>query len=76
MSSDTPDLTFVSTQELIAELAKRHDGLVVAGIKFTSITNFNLTKHWGGNHFVILGILEDIKHQVNKQGDKNFTQDE
>ncbi len=67
------DLTFIPTKEMIAELAKRHDGLVIAGIKFTTPTNFALTKYWGGNHFVCLGVLEDMKHQINKQGDRNFT---
>lgn len=75
MSNQAIDLTFVSNKELIDELAKRHDGMVVAGIKFTTQTNFMLTKHWGGNHFVVLGILEDLKHQVNRQGEKNFTPD-
>lgn len=69
------DLTFVPTQELINEMAKRHDGMVIAGIKFTTPVNFALTKYWGGNHFVCLGILEDMKHQINKQGDRNFNSD-
>jgi hypothetical protein len=75
MSNQAIDLTFVSNKELIDELVKRHDGLVVAGIKFTTQNNFLLTKHWSGNHFLVLGILEDMKHQVNKNGDKNFTLD-
>lgn len=70
-----PDITFVPTQELINELAKRHDGMIVAGIKFTTMSNFALTKYWGGNHFVCLGILEDMKHQINRQGEKSFIQD-
>ncbi len=69
------DLTFVSTADIIKEMAKRHDGMVIAGIKFTTPTNFALTKYWGGNHFVCLGILEDMKHQINKAGDRAFTPD-
>lgn len=73
--NQTTDLTFISNGDLIQELAKRHDGLVIAGIKFTTNTNFLLTKYWGGNHFVCLGILEDMKHQIHRQGEKNFTPD-
>lgn len=67
------DLTFVPTQELISEMARRHDGMIIAGIKFNTMANFSLTKYWGGNHFVCLGILEDMKHQINRQGEKSFT---
>lgn len=70
------DLTFLSSKELIDELAKRHDGLVIAGIKFNTMTNFILTKHWAGNHFVCLGIIEDMKHQINRSGEKNFIKDQ
>lgn len=69
------DLTFISNKELIDELAKRHDGLVIAGIKFTTMTNFMLTKHWVGNHFVCLGIVEDMKRQINRNGEKSFMPD-
>lgn len=71
--SQLTDLTLISNKELIDELAKRHDGLVVAGIRFNTTTNFVLTKHWGGNHFVCLGVLEDMKHQINRHGEKSFT---
>lgn len=70
------DLTFTPTQELINEMAKRHDGLVIAGIKFTTPVNFALTKYWGGNHFICSGILEDMKHQINRHGDNKFIQDQ
>lgn len=73
--SQITDLSLVSLKDLIDELAKRHDGMVIAGIKFTTLHNFVLTKHWGGNHFVCLGILEDIKYQINRQGEVNFTKE-
>lgn len=73
--SQATDLTFVPNGDLINELAKRHDGLVIAGIKFNTPMNFVLTKYWGGNHFVCLGVLEDMKHQINRHGEKNFTPD-
>ncbi len=63
------DLTLVSNKDLIDELAKRHDGLVISGIKFTTQTNFLLTKHWGGNHFVCLGLLSDMARIINKKSD-------
>lgn len=69
------DLSLVDIKDIINELVKRHDGLVIAGIKFTTISNFVLTKHWGGNHFVCLGILEDMKYQINRTGEVNFIQD-
>lgn len=74
--SETIDLTFVSTKEMIDELVKRHDGLIVAGIKFTSQAQYILTKHWCGNHFVCLGVIEDMKHQINRSGEKKFIKDE
>lgn len=70
------DLTLVSNKELIDELAKRHDGFIVAGIRFTTKDNFSLTKYWAGNHFVCLGILEDMKHQINRNGERSFTPDQ
>lgn len=73
--NDVTNLTLIPTKELIDELVKRHDGLVVAGIKFTTQYNFALTKHWCGNHFVCLGMIEDMKHQINRQGEKSFTSD-
>lgn len=69
------DLTFIATQELINEMAKRHDGMIISGIKFNTMDNFCLTKYWGGNHFVCLGILEDVKHQIHRRGEKNFIAD-
>lgn len=74
--SEVTDLTFISTKELIDEVARRHDGIVIAGIKFTSQHHFKLTKHWAGNHFVCLGVLEDMKHQINRNGEKNFVEDQ
>lgn len=73
--SQATDLTFIPTQELITEMAKRHDGLVIAGIKFNTNSAFVLTKYWGGNHFVCLGMIEDMKHQINRQGERSFTPD-
>lgn len=69
------NITLIPTAQLIEELAARHDGLIVAGIKFTTTKNFSLTKHWGGNHFICLGILQDTIHQVNKNGDRSYTQE-
>lgn len=65
-------LDLISTKDLVDELCKRHDGLVISGIKFTTMTNFVLTKHWAGNHFVCLGLLADMEHLINKKGDTCF----
>lgn len=69
------DLALISTKDLIDEIVKRHDGMVIAGIKFNTQTSYVLTKHWSGNHFVCLGVIEDMKHQINRQGENNFIKD-
>lgn len=69
------DVSLIPVEDLIKELVRRHDGIIIAGIKFTTQHNYVLTRHWSGNHFVCLGILEDAKHQINRKGEDSFTPD-
>ncbi len=66
------DLTFVSTKELIAELAKRHDALVIGGMNFKSKDAYNVVRFRQGHRHVCLGLLSNIQSIINDEENKNL----
>lgn len=72
MGSTQADLTFVSTKELIAELAKRHDALVVGGMNFKSKDAYNVVRFRQGHRHVCLGLLSNIASIINDDENKTL----
>jgi len=65
-SQATTDLTFIQTKELIDELTKRHDALVVAGIKFTNVKGgYTVTRFHHGHRYVCLGLMANVESIIN-----------
>jgi hypothetical protein len=56
MSDDTPDLSLVSGDDLIAELAKRHDALIVCWEDFKSDTQTEFFCDWRGALTFAIGL--------------------
>ena len=59
------DLTFTSTDSLLTELAKRHDALVVLGMRFTTKDGYNITRYHRGHRYVCLGMLSNAQSLIN-----------
>lgn len=60
------DLTFCQTAELIAELTKRHDAIVVTGIRFeTNNGGYTVTRHHSGHRYVCLGLISNMESLIN-----------
>lgn len=59
-------LTFCQTADLIEELKKRHDAIVVAGIKFTNTKGgYTVTRFHHGHRFVCLGLMANVESIIN-----------
>ena len=64
--AENDGLTFCSTKELIDELYKRHDSLVIAGIKFTKVDgSFEVTRFHKGHNIVCLGLIDNMTTLIN-----------
>ena len=60
------DLTFISTDDLVVELMKRHDACIVTGVKFTDVKgDYKIMKRYGGHHFSLLALATKIIHDIN-----------
>ena len=70
---ETNALTFSSTEDLLKELHKRHDALIVSGVKFTNVNGeYVLTRFFRGHHIVCLGLLNNMSSVVNKAENKRL----
>ena len=68
-----PDLTFVDTEDIVEELIKRYDALVIVGAKFINVNgSYNILKRYGGHPFVMLALLDIVKHEVAHDEAKRF----
>lgn len=67
------DLTLVGTDELLEELYKRHDAVVIAGIRFTKVRgDYEIMRYFRGHRIVCLGMLENVKSFINEEENKNY----
>lgn len=63
---ETQDLTFVPTMKLCDELKKRHDALVIAGVRFTDVQgSYKLLRIHHGHRFVCLSQLSNMESIIN-----------
>ncbi len=59
------DLNFIPTDDLIDEICKRHDHIVIAGMKVCDEKGAYITvRRWQGNSFVCLGVVEVVKQMI------------
>lgn len=59
------ELTFVSTKDLMEELARRHDAVVILGMRFTSKDGYNIARFHRGHRYVCLGMLSNAATLIN-----------
>ena len=64
MSGDTPDLSFVTTDELVEELRKRHDSMIFAYNKSMGDDEDVFGMWYYGGRFTAIGIAEKVKHNL------------
>lgn len=60
------DLTFVSTADMLAELNKRHDALIILGMRFEEKERYTIIRHQQGHRYVLLGMLSNMADLINK----------
>lgn len=73
MAENPTVLTFISTKDLLDELYKRHDAVVVAGIKFTKVRgDYEVTRYFRGHRVVCLGVIENVKSLINDEENRNL----
>ncbi len=65
--ANTKDLTFISTLDLVEELKKRHDALVVCGMKFTTGTQYEIFRHYSGHSYVCLGMMAQLESNITEK---------
>ncbi len=59
------DLSLVPTDDLINEMLRRHDHLVMVGMKVTSAKGeFISFRRWIGNSSINIGLVETAKHLI------------
>lgn len=63
---EAQDLTFIPTMKLVDELKKRHDALVVCGVRFTDVQgSYKLLRVHHGHRFVCLSQLSNMASIIN-----------
>lgn len=68
MGYSKEDLTFFQTKELVDELAKRHDALVIAGIRFIKTNGqYEVLRFHNGHRLVCLGQISNMQSLINKE---------
>lgn len=59
------DLSLVPTNDLVDEIVRRHDAVILTGIKFTQANGEYMTfRRYTGNRFVCGGLLNVINHML------------
>lgn len=76
MGNQKVDLTFMSSKELIDELAKRNDALVVLGMRFETNSKYAVTRYFQGNRFVCLGLLANEESRINNIENEQLENDD
>jgi hypothetical protein len=70
------DLTFCSSDELVKELNKRHDALIISGVKFTNINGeYKVIRNYFGHRLVCLGLLSNMSSLINIEENKSLILD-
>lgn len=62
-------LELISTNDLLEELVRRHDAVVLTGVKFTNDRNgeyLTFCRH-GGNRHACLGLLSVASHKISNE---------
>lgn len=60
----SPNLSLVSTFDLVAELKKRHDSFIVAGVMFKSMEQYDILRDFSGNRLGCLGLLNLLQYKI------------
>lgn len=59
------DLSLVQTSDLIEELVRRHDAVVLTGIKFTKENGEYVTfRRFNGNRFICNGLIGVVNSMI------------
>lgn len=59
------NVELATTQELIDELAKRHDAFAVTMVKYVDNKgNYACLRQWKGNNIVCCGLIDVMKHVI------------
>lgn len=67
------DLTFVPTLQLVDELKKRHDALVLMGVRFTDVKGaYKVLRIHHGHRFVCLSLLSNLESIINSIENANL----
>lgn len=75
MDDTKVDLTFVTKKQLIDELAKRHDAIVVLGLRFESQIKYTVTRYHAGNRHVCLGLISNESSIINNIENSQLNKD-
>lgn len=68
MTLEKIDLTFVSNDDLLNELVKRHDAIVITGVRFTKTNgDYVVMRRRNGNRFVCIGLLDTFRHLIEQE---------
>lgn len=59
------NLSLVQTNELLEELVRRHDAVVLTGIKFTKTNGEYITfRRYSGNRFMCNGLMSVLESMI------------
>ena len=60
------DLSDVTTEEMFDELAKRHDGVVLASYRFLGGDRYDMYTNWSGPKVVIAGLHSQLHIELDE----------
>lgn len=66
------DLSLVSFDDLYAELCKRYDYCVFAGIIHKSAPQYFVTRKYKGFRSMCLGLVSNLESMINKEENENL----
>lgn len=62
------DLSLTATSDLLEELVRRHDAVVLTGIKFTKANGEYVTfRRYAGNRFVCNGLISVVDTMISNE---------
>ena len=66
------DLSLISFEDMYAELCKRYDHCVFAGIVHQSQPKYVVTKKYKGYRYVCMGLLSNLETMINKDENESL----
>ncbi len=72
MDATKQDLSLVPVQDLLAELFKRHDSVIFAGVIHKSAQQYTVTRRYYGHRYSCLALCSNLSSVINDDENKSL----